>query len=379
MILQSLDFEITSENDETLALLVPYYRVDVTREADVIEEILRIYGYNNIEISDSLHASLSYQPKPNVEQIKNSISNLLAFNGFYEIMNNSFMPSSLLEGMDIFPEKNIVKLLNPLSSDLDVMRPTLLYGGLNAIARNLNRKIANLRFFEFGNSYRINAETEKDAPVTKRYTETERLGLWLTGENETENWREKAQDFNFFDLKMYVHKILQKLGVDARRCKSAAANGEIFFEGLSYAVNNRVVVEFGQVHPAIQKRADIKQTVFFADFDWKALIKAMNKKDAAFHPVPKFPEVRRDLALLLDAGTPFAQIEEIAFATEKKFLKEVNLFDIYMGEKLGADKKSYAVSFTLLDEEKTLEEKQIDRIMNKLMEAFKNQLGAQIR
>ncbi|MDR0364285.1 MAG: phenylalanine--tRNA ligase subunit beta [Bacteroidales bacterium] len=378
-ILESLDFEILSENQEEFNLLVPNYRVDVTREADVIEEILRIYGYNNIEISESLHASLSYQPKPNVEKLTNNVSDLLAANGFYEIMNNSFMPLSWFEGLTVFPENKLVKVLNPLSSDLDTMRPTLLYGGLTTIAYNINRKISNLRLFEFGNIYQLNPETEKDDPVTKRYTETWRLGIWLTGKNEQENWREEPKEFNFFDLKIFVHKVLQRFGLNARNCKITAARSELFFEGLTYSMNNRALVEFGQVHSSIQKRSDIKQPVFFADFDRKALIKAMNKKDITFQSVAKFPEVHRDLALLLDIHTSFSQIEEIAFATEKKFLKEVNLFDIYMGEKLGFDKKSYAVSFTLLNEEKTLEDRQIDRIMNKLMEAFKNQLNAQIR
>jgi phenylalanyl-tRNA synthetase beta chain len=378
-ILLTLDFEILSENETTLNLLAPYYRVDVTREADVIEEILRIYGYNNIEISDSLHASLSYQPKPNVEKLRNTVSDLLAANGFYETMNNSFMAQSWCEKINSFPEAGLVKILNPLSSDLNILRPTLLVGGLSTILYNINRKMNNLRLFEFGEAYQHHPETDKNDPVTKRYSETRHLGLWLTGKNSGENWREQPKEFNFFDLKMYVHKILSKLGIDVKQCKTASANAELFFEGLAYSINNHLLVEFGQVHQTIQKYADIKQPVFFADFNWKALLKVINKKDVAFQAVPKFPEVHRDLALLLDADVPFTKIEEIAYATERKFLKEVRLFDIYTGEKLGEGKKSYAVGFTLLDEDKTLEDKQIDRIMSKLMEAFVKEIKAQIR
>jgi phenylalanyl-tRNA synthetase beta chain len=374
-ILLALDFEILSENDTTLNLLAPYYRVDVTREADVIEEILRIYGYNNIEISNSLHASLSYQPKPNAEKLRNAVSDLLTANGFYETMNNS------LTGQlpPCFPEENLVKIFNPLSSDLCVLRPTLLTGGLSTILYNINRKMNNLRLFEFGAVYQYHPETDKNDPVTKRYSETWHLGIWLTGKNTDENWREQPKEFNFFDLKMYVHKILSKLGIDAKQCKIMAANKDLFFEGVSYTVNNHQLVEFGQVHQTIQKRFDLKQTVFFADFNWKTLLKVINKKDAVFQAVPKFPEVHRDLALLLDADVPFSKIEEIAYTTERKLLKEVYLFDIYTGEKLGEGKKSYAVGFTLLDEDKTLEDKQIDRIMSKLMEAFVKEANAQIR
>jgi len=378
-ILLALDFEILSENETELNLLTPYYRVDVTREADVIEEILRIYGYNNIEISDSLHASLSYFPKPNVEKLRNAVSDLLTANGFHETMNNSFMAQSWCEKMNTFPETALVKVLNPLSSDLNILRPTLLANGMATILYNINRKMNNLRLFEFGEIYQYHSESDKNEPVTKRYTETWHLGLWLTGKNNAENWREQPKEFNFFDLKMYVHKILSKLGIDVKQCKTTSANAELFFEGLTYSLNNHTLVEFGQVHQSIQKRSDIKQTVFFADFNWKSLLKVISKKDVAFQAVPKFPEVHRDLALLLNADVPFTKIEEIAYATERKFLKEVCLFDIYTGEKLGEGKKSYAIGFTLLDEDKTLEDKQIDRIMSKLIEAFVKETGAQIR
>ncbi|MCL2040661.1 MAG: phenylalanine--tRNA ligase subunit beta [Bacteroidales bacterium] len=378
-ILLALDFEIISENDAELTLLAPYYRVDVTREADVIEEILRIYGYNNIEITDSLRASLSYQPKPNVEKIRNAVADLLAANGFYETINNSLTGQAYFQQMNSFPETHLVKILNPLSSDLNILRPSLLAGGMATISYNINRKMNNLRLFEFGEVYQHNPETDKNEPVTKRYSETRHLGLWLTGKNAHENWREQPKEFNFFDLKMYVHKVLSKLGIDTKQCKTTSANAELFFEGLSYSINNHVIVEFGQVHQIIQKRFDVKQTVFFADFNWKALVKVVGKKNVVFQAVPKFPEVHRDLALLLDADVPFSKIEEIAYATERKFLKEVRLFDIYTGEKLGEGKKSYAVGFTLLDEDKTLEDKQIDRIMNKLMEAFVKEVKAQIR
>ena len=262
-ILLSLDFEIISETETGMILLSPYYRVDVTREADVIEEVLRIYGYNNIEISDSLRASLSYQPKPNVEKLRNAVSDLLAANGFHETMNNSFIAQSWCEKLSSFPEENIVKILNPLSSDLNILRPTLLAGGMATILYNINRKMNNLRLFEFGEVYQYHPESDKNDPVTKRYSETWHLGLWLTGKNTSENWNEQPKDFNFFDLKMYVHKILSKLGIDAKQCKTTSANSELFFEGLTYSMNNHVIVEFGQVHQNIQKQCDIKQQVFF--------------------------------------------------------------------------------------------------------------------
>lgn len=378
-ILESLDFKILSETEAEFQLVAPNYRVDVTREADVVEEILRIYGYNNIEISDSLHASLSYHAKPDPEKTRNLISDLLVSNGFYEIMNNSFMPQSWCEGLSVFPEERIVKVQNPLSSDLNIMRPTLLAGGLTVIAHNINRKMNDLRLFELGNIYLLNPETERNAPVTKRYTETYHLSLLLTGKYKQENWREEIWDLDFFDLKSCVHKVLARLGIKSGNWKVATANTELFFEGLSYTINNKNIVEFGQVNNKLLKRSDIKQPVYFAEFNWENLLKVMSKKDITFQAIPKFPEVHRDLALLLDKTVTFSKIEEVALATERKFLKKVNLFDIYMGERLGNDKKSYAVSFTLLDEDKTLDDKQIDRIMNKLMEAFKSQLGAQIR
>ncbi|MDD4848356.1 MAG: phenylalanine--tRNA ligase subunit beta [Bacteroidales bacterium] len=378
-ILQSLDFVIVNEWSEGMRVVVPGYRVDVTREADVIEEILRIYGYNNVELPEQLTTALSYHQKNNSEELRNKISDFLSASGYNEMMCNSLMSQSWCKDLSLYPEEKLVKIINPLSSDLDIMRPTMLAGGMDAILYNINRKNTNLSLYEFGKTYRKNDAAEQDAPVTKRYEETTRLAIFLTGNKEAESWKGAVAAYNFFDLKNIVLRVLLKLGIAVEKLTVESVHSELFFEGLVYWNQTQKVVELGQVAPMIAKRYDLKQPVFFAEFDWEVILKLLSKKSISYKPIAKFPAVRRDLALLLDPQITFLQVENLALQTEKKFLKKVSLFDIYMGDKLPSGRKSYAVSFMLQDEQKTLDDKQIERIMNNLIKAFTEKLGAEIR
>lgn len=378
-ILLSLDFEVVSENATSLHITVPSNRVDVTRESDVIEEILRIYGYNNIELPTHLNAALSYPEKIESEALRNKISNFLSSCGYNEIMCNSLISFNWLKDLSLFPEESIVKIINPLSSDLDIMRPTMLAGGMESILFNINRKTTNLSLFEFGKVYQKNAEAAPDASVTKQYSEGFRLAVFLTGNKEAENWKGAVAHYTFFDLKDVVIRILTKLGISINRLKAEDVDNELFFEALVFKNQNAKVVEFGQVAPKITKRYDLKQPVFYAEFDWENILKLLKKSEISYTPIAKFPEVRRDLALMLKPNITFSQIEELAYQTEKKFLKKVSLFDIYVDEKLFSGRKSYAVSFMLQDEQKTLEDKQIERIMANLIKAFTEKLEAEIR
>lgn len=378
-ILISLEFILKAEFEEGLHVIVPSYRVDVTREADVIEEILRIYGYNNVELPEHLHSALSYSQGIGSEELCNKISDFLSAAGYNEIMCNSLMSQNWCKELTIYPEETLVKIINPLSGDLDIMRPTMLAGGMETILYNVNRKAFNLSLYEFGKTYRKNVDADKTASVTKRYEETMRLAIFLTGNKERESWKGAVAAYNFFDLKNIVLRVLMKAGINIDKLNVQPIDSELFFEGLVYMNQNRKVVELGEVSSSIIKRYDLKQPVFFAEFDWDFIFKLMNRKSTLYQPVPKFPAVRRDLALLLEQHITFEQVEKVAFQTEKKFLKEVSLFDIYMGEKLPSGYKSYAVNFMLQDDQKTLEDKQIDRIMNNLMKAFSDQLNAKIR
>jgi phenylalanyl-tRNA synthetase beta chain len=375
----SLGMETLEESDKGLKIKIPTNKVDVTREIDVIEEILRIYGYNNIEINDELRTSISYSAKPDKEIIKNIVSDFLVSNGFYEIMNNSLTSSHYTTNSNIFLSQNNVKILNPLSKELDVMRQTLLYGGLQTIAYNINRKITNLKIFEFGNIYKFNPEKSADEEVTKRFTEEQHLSLFITGNVNNENWHTKTQKSDFYHLKSFLLNILKRLRINADSLILQQVENEIFIQSLTYSSNNKVVIEIGEVNKDVLTRFDIEQAVFYADINWELVLKMMPVKDPVFNELPKFPEVRRDLALLVDKSVNFSEISKIAWSTERKLLKSVNLFDVYEGEKIGAEKKSYAVSFIIQDSEKTLTDNQIDSIMNKLINSFKQKLGAEIR
>lgn len=379
VICKSLEIKIIEESDSGLKLKVPTNKVDVTREVDIIEEILRIYGYNNIEISNKLHTSITYSNKPNKEIIKNAVSDFLVSNGFFEIMNNSLTSSEYSYENSIFPKVSNVKILNPLSKELDVMRQTLLFGGLQTIAYNINRKVSNIKIFEFGNIYKYNYTKSSEIDVTKRFAEEQHLSIFISGFINNESWHNKQQNADFYHLKSILFNSLKRLRINEELLKFQQIQNEIFFQGLEYSFNNNKLIEIGEINEELLRKFDIEQAIFYADINWDLILKLIPSSEHAFIELPKFPEVRRDLALLLDKKVKFSEIRDIAWKVEKKLLKSVNLFDVFEGEKIGANKKSYAVSFVFQDVEKTLTDKQIEAIMNKLIYSFKQNLGAEIR
>ena len=377
-ILLSLGIKILSETSQGLNLEIPPYKADVLREVDVTEEILRIYGYNNIGFSSAIKSSISYIDKPDSEHIQNIVSDFLSFNGFFEIMNNSLTKSSHYEQNQKFRKENLVTILNPLSNDLNVMRQTLLFGGLESIAYNQNRKNADLRFYEFGNVYLSDKNISGDDPLAK-FTEEKHLSLFLMGQLTKKSWNTQEHYADFFDLKGYVNTILTKTGIDFRMISIDTVSDDIIENGLAYFANNQQLVCCGGLKQSVLDEFDCKQQVYYADFRWDLLLSILPQKNLQFREMPKFPEVRRDLALLLDKTVSYSEIEKLAFETEKKILRKVSLFDVYEGENVSNDKKSYALSFILQDENKTLKDEEIDTIMNKLMRTFKEKLNAEIR
>ena len=376
-ILSALEIKITGEKDDIFSLEVPAYRVDVTREADIIEEILRIYGYNNIEISDKIVSTVSAIPKPDKEKIRNIVSDLLSSQGFFEIMCNSITNYDYYKDNHDFPEQNVVKLFNPLSSDLNVMRQTLLYGGLESISYNINRQINNLKLFEFGNCY---YKVKKDSDnKLDNYCEREHLALFITGQKNEPGWTTRDKPTDFFHLKSYIERILKRTGISTKNIESVPSGTHYFSEGLKYLASDKKIVEFGQLKPNITKDFDINQDVYYGIFFWDIMLNLLVKNDISFSEIPRFPEVKRDLALLLDKSVSFSQIEKLAWKTEKKLLKKINLFDVFEDKKIGKNKKSYAVSFYLQDTEKTLTDKRIDKTMQNFINTFEKELGAKIR
>ena len=376
-ILHSLEIKIVREDEEGLLLLVPPYRVDVRREADVIEDILRIYGFNNIEVPAKVNSTLSYSEKPDDFQLKNKIADLLVANGFHEIMNNSLTKASYFENLGTYHPEQTVLLFNPLSSDLCAMRQSLLFGGLETIAYTINRKNNNLRLFEFGKAYTFHRK-EGDNHL-KQYKEEDKLALFITGNKIQASWNSKEEKTDFFNMKSYAEMILIRMGFKPEFLNMEETAEDIYREGLTYSQNGKHIVTLGMLSHSVLKSLDIDQEVYYAEFSWENILKALKNHTISFTPMPKFPAVKRDLALLLDKKVSFKEVRDIAMRTEKSLLKSVSLFDVYEGEKLGTDKKSYAVSFTIQDEEKTLTDKQIDKIMNKLMGAYQHLLGAEIR
>jgi phenylalanyl-tRNA synthetase beta chain len=365
-IITSLGIEITSESSDGLLLSVPRFKTDVIREADVIEEVMRIYGYNNVEISNQFSFGVQGSGSSNGYLLENKISDVLIANGFNEIMSLSLTKESYYKNTT-----DLVNVVNPLSQDLNVLRGEMLYSGLEAIAYNSNRKNSDVKFFEFGKTYSKNAEGDF------KYAEKKHLSIFISGKKIKENPYLKAEDVDFTSLKATIEIILKKLGIE--KYSSSETENENFSYGLNYSVKKKPVVQFGCVNKSICKKFDLNQSVFYADFDFETLLDLNKKNKIEFAEIPKFPSVRRDLAMLLDKTVKYGQIEELAFAAERKFLKEVNLFDIYEGDKLGGGKKSYAVSFTLLDEENTLTDKQIDNIMQRLINTYKEKLNAELR
>lgn len=378
-ILDSLEIVVLNQDEEGMLLSVPTFKADVDREADIIEEILRIYGYNNIEIGDRLNSTLSYRPKPDIEKMRNVIADFLVANGFCEIMTNSLTKTDYYQDNQEFLSENCARVLNPLSRDLDVMRQTLLYGGLESIAYNFNRKANDLRFFEFGNVYKYIPEKAEEQNVTKKYNERQQLAIYLTGRKEEESWKNTGSNIDFFDLKKTVHSILIRLGIKEKDITAEPLSGKSIPQGLRLIVRQKNVAEFGIISNSLNKQFDLKYPVYFASLNWDDLIKICGNNKITFTEISRYPEVRRDLALVLNNETTFADIQRIANQYGKKILRKVNLFDVYEGDKIEAGKKSYAVSFILQDEEKTLAEKEIDSFMNRLMMGFEKELGAVIR
>ena len=376
-----LEMKVIGETDEALTLEVPAYRVDVQRPCDVVEDILRIYGYNNVEIPTRFSSALTTPEQADAEyRLENTIGEQLVGCGFNEILNNSLTKTSYYQNLNAYAEENTVKVMNPLSADLGVMRQTLLFGGLESINRNANRKMGNLRFFEFGNCYHYNAEKHDDENPIKAYSEEYHLGLWVTGKRVQGSWAHPDEDSSYYELKAYVENVLARLGVPAGMIVAAKSQNNIFSSGIE--LKNRggkVFVEMGVVAKALQRKADISAPVYFADIHWTAVMKAVKNNKVEFTEISKYPSVSRDLALLVDKNVEFAQIEQIARQSEKKLLKSVELFDVYEGKNLPAGKKSYAVNFILQDSDKTLTDKAIEAIMNKLVNNLKKQLGAELR
>lgn len=367
-ILTSLDIKVKSVTETGLGLVIPFYRIDVQREVDVIEEILRVYGYNNIQFEPKLNASIAPTSRFEDHKLQNNIGDLLAAQGFYEILSNSLSNPDHAKAMDAEWEKDSVKILNPLSSELSVLRTSMLFSALEAASYNINRKRPNLKLFEFGKTYH---------KTDSGHLEKEHLSLLITGDRVAESWTAKSKTSDFYFLKAQVEQILEKMGL--RDYSSVGVVTSEFSEGIQLVKDNTPLVHLGVVHKSIRKIFDLKQEILFANFDWAALRKLASRQQIVFKSIPKFPAVRRDFALLLNNEVPFKDLEEIAYRTEKNLLKDLSLFDVYTGDKLPKGKKSYAVSFTLQDESKTLTDKHIDKIMNKIKEAYEKQLGAELR
>ena len=380
-IVESLDMKIVSETETGLELDVPAYRVDVQRPCDVVEDILRIYGYNNVEIPTQLKSSLTILGDADkAYHRQNVISEQLVGCGFREILNNSLSKIAYYTELNRYTEETTVKVMNPLSNDLGVMRQSLLFGGLESICRNINHKMPNLRFFEFGNCYHYSPEKKNDEDPIKAYTEEMHLGIWTTGKRVEGSWAHADEKTSFYELKAYVLNIFTRLGVNPGIVVTETSDNNIFGKALALkARSGKVLCEMGTVCHKLLKKMDIDQEVFFADINWDNVMRAIKKNEVLYHDISKFPSVSRDLALLIDKSVEFEQIEQIARQTEKKLLKSVELFDVYEGKNLPEGKKSYAVNFILQDETKTLNDKQIEAIMTKLINNLKQKLGAELR
>ena len=380
-ILASLEMQIVSETEEGLTIDVPVYRIDVQRDVDVIEDILRIYGYNNVEFSDSVKSNLSYQtPTDRSYKLQNLISEQLCGCGFNEILNNSLTRSAYYDILETYPASHCVMLMNPLSADLNCMRQSLLFGGLESIEHNAKRKNGNIRFFEFGNCYNYTAENKKEDETLAQFSEDYRLALWVTGNRVDNSWAHPNEKSSVYELKAYVENILVRLGVNLQSVIFGNLTNDIYSAALSITTRaGRQLGTLGIVNPKICKALDIDTEVYYAELSWTLLMKETKKSKVTFSEISKFPAVKRDLALLLDKSVKFADVKKIANESERKLLKEVTLFDVYEGKNLPAGKKSYAVSFYLQDEGKTLNDKQIDAIMKKIQTNLEQKLGAQLR
>ncbi len=378
-IIAALDVKILSEKEGVLTVAVPPYRVDVQREADLIEDILRIYGYNNVEIPARVRSTLSYAPKPDSSRLMNLAADFLTANGFTEIMSNSLTKGAYYEGLESYRPERCVRILNPLSTDLNVMRQTLLFNMLEAVALNANRRNGDLKLYEFGNCYYFDADKRTDERPLAAYSEQYRLAIAVTGAAEPASWNVKPAAASFFTLRAVAEKLLRRFGIDIYALGAEPLQSDLFSDGLSLSLNGRELLQMGVVSAKIRRKSDVKQDVFFLEMNFGALVKSTAKRKIAAEELSKVPEVRRDLALLVDRKVTFAALREAAFAAERKLLKSVALFDVYEGDKLPEGKKSYALSFILEDKGRTLDDKTIERVMTNLAKQFEQKCGATVR
>ena len=376
-ILAALEVAVEAENDGTLSVAVPRYRVDVQRHADLIEDILRIYGYNNVEIPERMSSSLSYVQKPDKERLTNLVADMLSSMGFTETMSNSLTKAAYYEDLKAYPAENCVKIMNPLSADLGVMRQTLLFNMMEAVQLNTNHRQADLKLYEFGNCYYFNPSRKEEGGLAP-YSERGRLAILVTGQQQAQSWNVKGAQSDYFFLKSVAEKLLRRFGVDIYSLQCRGTESDLYDEAVSFG-QGKELFTIGSVSSKIRKMFDIKAEVYFLEMEWDTLLRNTKKHKVSASELPKFPEVKRDLALLVDAGVTFEELRRMAFGVEKKLLKSVSLFDVYQGDKLPAGKKSYALTFILRDNERTLDDKTIERIMNNLIKQYTDKAGAQIR
>ncbi|WP_295904914.1 phenylalanine--tRNA ligase subunit beta [uncultured Alistipes sp.] len=378
-IIAALEVKILAERDGVLTVAVPPYRVDVQREADLIEDILRIYGYNNVEIPIQVRSTLSYAPKPDRNRLMNLAADFLTANGFTEIMSNSLTKAAYYEDLTSCPAERCVRILNPLSADLNVMRQTLLFNMLEAVGLNANRRNGDLCLYEFGNCYFYDESKRTEENRLAAYSEEYRLAIAVTGVATPQSWNAKPVKASFFTLRAVAEKLLRRFGIDIYALKTETLESDLFSEGLSLSLGGKELLQIGSVAAAIRRRTDVKQDVYYLEMNFDALVKSTKKLKIVAGELSKFPEVRRDLALLVDKSVTFSSLRDAAFAAERKLLKSVSLFDVYEGDKLPEGKKSYALSFILEDKTRTLDERTIERVMSNLTRQFEQKCGAQVR
>ncbi|MCR5710155.1 MAG: phenylalanine--tRNA ligase subunit beta [Bacteroidales bacterium] len=379
-ILESLDFEILSASESGLTVAVPAYRVDVTRECDVVEEVLRIYGYNNVELPVSMKCSINPSVHPDPEVVRKTVSDLLADRGFVEIMNNSLTKGEYYDKLKTYPSEALVHIVNPLSSDLNCMRQTLVFNALEVVERNINHQNSNLRLFEIGNCYSFQPREGAEDPSgdLKSYREEMRLCITISGPG-AKSWRNELGSGNYFLLKGYLELLLKRFNANLYDLDTDAAPSDLFAEGLAYKLGGKVLAVAGTVSKALLKKFDIKQPVFLAEVNWPVFFELVKRDKIKYKELPRFPEVRRDLAILLDESVPFSEIRKAAFQAARGILRQVTLFDVYRGPKILSDKKQYAISFVLRDDEKTLTDAAVEATMAKLLKTFENKFGATLR
>ncbi len=378
-ILAALEVKVLKEEGSVWSVVVPPYRVDVQREADLVEDILRIYGYNNVEIPQAVHSTLSYAPRPDKNKLQNMAADFLTANGFVEIMSNSLTKAAYYEDLTSYKKEHCVKIMNPLSADLNVMRQTLVFNMLEAIELNVNHRNADLKLYEFGNCYSYSAEAAGGEDHLAPYSESFRLAIAVTGVAEPQSWNSKPVEASYYTLRAVAEKLLRRFGIDIYSLKSEVLDSDLFSEALSLQQNGKELLQIGVVSPKLRKRFDLKQPVYLLELNFDMLVKSTKKLRIQAEELSKFPEVKRDLALLVDKQTSFAQLREAAFGAERKLLKRVSLFDVYEGDKLPEGKKSYALSFVLEDKSRTLDDKSIEKAMSNIQRQLEQRCGAVVR